>query len=120
MTQVAQQPQRQWMYNQRTGQLRNPDGQLDRARGYSGVRAFVNNPAAEAMAFQGPIPRGAYIVGRDTGTRGPRTLVLDPDGHRAHDRTELRIHGDSLEHPGDASTGCIILNRRQRDAIQQP
>jgi hypothetical protein len=27
------------------------------------------------------------------------------------------IHGDSISHPGDASDGCIILTRPEREAI---
>jgi hypothetical protein len=27
------------------------------------------------------------------------------------------IHGDSISHPGDASDGCIIFSRAEREAI---
>ena len=37
MAQAAtQQPEQRWVYNQRTGQLRHPDGRLVQERGYSG------------------------------------------------------------------------------------
>jgi hypothetical protein len=32
-------------------------------------------------------------------------------------RTGFLIHGDSLQHPGRASNGCIILPRPIRDRI---
>ena len=108
---------RRWTYNQRTGQLRDPDGVLDGDRGYSGIRRYRNNPEAQGRRDEGPIPQGPYIIGNDVGTRGPRTLELNPDGHDALGRRLLRIHGDSRQRPGDASTGCIILNRRQRETI---
>jgi hypothetical protein len=33
------------------------------------------------------------------------------------DRSGFLIHGDSFSHPGDASDGCIILSRPEREAI---
>ena len=107
-----------WTYNQRKGQLRRPDGRLDRDRGYSGIPEFRNNPDAEGRSFQGPIPRGSYVIGRETESKGPVTLEINADGHDARGRNEFRIHGDSRRNPGQASEGCIILNRRQREAIR--
>jgi hypothetical protein len=41
-----------------------------------------------------------------------------PDrGTETFGRSEFRIHGDSIAHPGMASHGCIILPRAVRDAI---
>jgi hypothetical protein len=34
-------------------------------------------------------------------------------------RTGFLIHGDSIEHPGTASHGCIIMPRAIREAIAQ-
>lgn len=112
-----------WEYNQRTGQLRDPNGRLDKARGYSGSYKekgiYKNNPAFEDKAFLGPIPKGLWYRGATTSSKGSLTLVIDPVGHNAHTRTDFRIHGDSTKHPGEASEGCIILNRRQREAIKK-
>jgi hypothetical protein len=34
-------------------------------------------------------------------------------------RDGFLIHGDSVEHPGTASHGCIIMSRAIREAIAQ-
>lgn len=44
-------------------------------------------------------------------------MHLTPQGHNAHGRTRLEIHGDSLSHPGRASSGCIILPLAIRQQI---
>jgi hypothetical protein len=44
-------------------------------------------------------------------------MRLTPQGHNAHGRTGFLIHGDSRRNPGNASEGCIILNRSAREAI---
>jgi hypothetical protein len=106
-----------WLYNQKTGQLRDPQGRLCPGRGYSGAGPYKNLPEAEGIANAGPIPRGAYAVGPATATRGPLTLPLAPLGHNALGRKLFRIHGDSVKQPGEASAGCIILNRALREAI---
>ena len=119
MAQAAtQQPEQRWVYNQRTGQLRHPDGRLDPHRGYSGAPGFVNSPEADHLSFQGPIPRGRWNIGRAyNGNRGPVTMRLDPVGHNAHGRDDILIHGDRSDAPQVASQGCVILNRQQRNTI---
>ena len=89
-------------------------------RGYSGKGRGKNNPAMQAAIGLGPIPQGRWqIVGRrDSPNTGPCTLVLMPDpGTDTYGRSEFRIQGDSIAHPGTASHGCIILPRAVRDAI---
>lgn len=115
---------RYWTYNQRTGQLRNPDGVLYEKRGYSGADAtpddkivYKNKPEFEHVENKGVIPRGVYIIGQATRRKGPLTLKLKPEGHKALGRTYLRIHGDSKDNPGKASQGCIILSKEQRQEI---
>jgi hypothetical protein len=44
-------------------------------------------------------------------------MALTPVGHTAHGRTRFLIHGDSIRHPGNASEGCIVLDRAARQAI---
>ena len=44
-------------------------------------------------------------------------MTLTPVGHTANGRTNFLIHGDSTNHPGDASEGCIVLSRTIRQAI---
>jgi hypothetical protein len=106
-----------WLYNQKTGQLRDPQGRLCPGRGYSGAGPRKNLPEAENIPNAGPIPKGAYAIGPATSSRGPLTLPLSPVGHNARGRTLFRIHGDSAKQPGEASAGCIILARPLREAI---
>lgn len=106
-----------WQYSQRTGRLQW-NGR-DISIGYSGKGAGRNNPLMENARSIGPIPRGRYRIGpRYTHpAKGPVTLALTPVGHTAYGRTHFLIHGDSIRHPGDASEGCIILDRAARQAI---
>jgi Protein of unknown function (DUF2778) len=43
-------------------------------------------------------------------------LTPDPSNDMCG-RSGFLIHGDSVSHPGDASDGCIILSRAEREAI---
>jgi hypothetical protein len=106
-----------WQYHQKTGQLFY-DGQLVDT-GYSGRGAGKNNPQLEATANVGPIPSGAYKIGPafTDGAKGPVVMRLTPVGHTAHGREGFLIHGDSRSHPGEASEGCIILDRTIRERI---
>lgn len=103
-----------WTYSQATGELRH-NGVLV-ATGYSGNGAGRNNPDAENRANVGPIPRGRYSIGTAYHNQhtGDVTMNLDPVGHDAHGRTLFRIHGDSRQHPGQASDGCTIFDRNVR------
>jgi len=73
----------------------------------------------------GPIPRGRYTIGAVEfadvdGPHGPFVLPLTPAAaNEMFGRTGFLIHGDSIEHPGFASRGCIILARPTREAIAQ-
>lgn len=114
--------ERHWLYNQRTGQLRDPDGNLDSVRGYSGrPDEYRNNPAMEGVRDKGPIPAGMWriddAVPQDRPKTGAYSIRIYPDGHDARGRTMFFIHGDSKEHPGDASEGCPIFTRQQRERI---
>lgn len=106
-----------WIYHQSTGVLEH-NGMLV-ATGYSGMGNAKNNPAMESIHDNGPIPRGRYHIGRPTQSpiTGPHIMHLTPQGHNAHGRTRLEIHGDSLSHPGRASSGCIILPLAIRQQI---
>lgn len=107
-----------WTYHQSTGQL-ELDGKLV-AKGYSGAEPDGKNQAKMEMVRNvGPIPRGKYKIGKayHSADKGPQVLPLTPDGHNALGRTDFRIHGDSIKHPGKASEGCIIVGRKVRDKI---
>ena len=93
------------------------------AIGYSGWAEGRNNPALQQVHDVGPIPRGHYTIGSPTcidhvGPHGPFVLPLTPkDGTAMFGRAGMLIHGDSIQNPGSASHGCIILPRAIREDI---
>lgn len=106
-----------WTYNQRSGTLTGPNGQV--YQGYSGAPAHVNNPASERLHNAGPIPRGSWDIDLHpyAGAGGPHSLRLTPRGHNAHGRRNIVIHGENSRNPGAASTGCIVVPLRAREDI---
>lgn len=106
-----------WTWDQSAGLLTRAGKSW---RGYSGAGRGKNNPALQGAKGIGPIPQGRWTVEarRDSPNTGPCTLILSPDpGIQTFGRSDFRIHGDSIAHPGAASHGCIILPRAVRDAI---
>lgn len=107
-----------WTYNQSNGTF-SKDGE-EVGQGYSGFGDGKNNPDMQNIHDIGPIPQGFYEIGppQDTSTHGPHVMALTPaDGADTFGRDGFLIHGDSIEHPGAASHGCIILARNLRDEI---
>lgn len=106
-----------WQYNQETGRLIRNSQQT--GVGYSGHGVGRNNPILENVHNVGPIPRGRYRIGpqHQHQSKGPITMALTPVGHNAHGRTHFLIHGDSIQNPGNASEGCVVLPRPVREAI---
>ena len=102
-----------WTYNQQNGQLSH-NGKLV-AVGYSGFEANKNNPAAESIRNEGPIPRGLWEIGdmiESTVSHGPFVLPLIPcEGTDTFGRSGFLIHGESVHAPGSASFGCVIQPR---------
>lgn len=108
-----------WVYEQSTGSMRDASGKL-LASGYSGFGIAKNDPAAQEIPNQGPIPQGEYLImpPQDSLTHGPFAMRLYPEAdNEMYGRSGFMIHGDSLEHPGAASDGCIILTRTARETI---
>ena len=108
-----------WIYGQSTGDLYGPDGQIT-ATGYSGARNGKNNPEMQDVSCAGPIPQGRYRLGSpfDSSQHGPFAMPLNPDPtNEMFGRSGFLMHGDSLEHPGCASEGCIIMPRVAREAV---
>ena len=108
-----------WTYRQVDGALLYPSGGI-LAHGYSGSPEGKNDPSKQSIAEVGPIPCGKYTIEHpeDTMGHGPFVLPLAPDEHNEmHDRAGFLIHGDSVEHPGAASEGCIIMPRLVREAV---
>lgn len=88
--------------------------------GYSGFGEGKNNPAMENVQDVGPIPRGIYSISDpfDSPDHGPMVMRLVPMPQiNTFGRNGFLIHGDSLEHPGQASKGCIILERSIREQV---
>lgn len=111
-----------WHYQQINGWL-DKDGILVDKTGYSGFGEGKNNPALEAVHDVGPIPAGEWTISGppfDDPEHGPYVLRLYPKvGSQTFGRSGFLIHGDSIEHPGQASKGCIILPRLTRTRIYQ-
>ena len=109
-----------WVYEQDSGRLRNPDGEIVGV-GYSGRYPDGKNiPSQQSVKDVGPIPVGKYRIGSpfDTMTHGPFVLPLAPhQGNEMFDRSGFLIHGDSVVNPGSASEGCIIQARNVREMI---
>lgn len=108
-----------WTYEQRTGVLRHDGRSL--GTGYSGhdipTALGKNNPTLQDVHEVGPIPQGLWAIGpsRDDAQLGPLVMELAPcAGTDAFGRSGFYIHGDSIEHPGEASHGCIVLGRSLR------
>jgi len=105
-----------WTFVQSTGQILHEG--LTKGLGYSGGGSGKNNPAMEADKDIGPIPCGFYsiagLIDHDP-TCGEYVLVLTPDAtNEMFGRSGFRWHGDSAEHPGEASHGCVVSARSLR------
>jgi hypothetical protein len=107
-----------WQYQQSTGEL-SLHNQIVARNGYSGFEQGKDNPQLEAVRNIGPIPRGRYAIGpaHQHPGKGPMVMSLTPVGHLAQGRTHFLIHGESRDHPGQASHGCIILGLSYRQRI---
>lgn len=106
-----------WTFEQRTGRLRHNDKLV--ATGYSGYGPGKNDPLSQHLVGIGPIPQGAYWIGEafDTETHGPIAIRLVPihPGTETFGRSGFMVHGDSREHPGAASHGCIVVGPKVRE-----
>jgi hypothetical protein len=113
-----------WTYIQKTGELLHD--RLRVALGYSGYddpttrQRGKNNPELQNVANVGPIPEGKYAIGspHDSKEHGPFVLPLTPDpANEMFGRSDFLIHGDSKDHPGAASRGCIIVGLDARHEV---
>jgi hypothetical protein len=107
-------------YEQTTGKLTYAG--MTWGVGYAGFGEGKNNSALQSIPDVGPLPQGRYTIGQpyDSPRTGPFTLPLLPISHAAEfGRGDFRIHGDSAEHPGAASHGCIVLPREVRERIDR-
>jgi hypothetical protein len=108
-----------WTYAQKTGELLQDGRHV--ASGYSGFDNGKNNPDMQALHDVGPIPQGEWtIVGPpvNTAEHGPYVLTLEPaNGTNTFGRSGFLMHGDSIEAPGCASHGCVIMPRAVREQV---
>jgi hypothetical protein len=108
-----------WTYSQKTGDLEKDGAHV--ATGYSGSRDGKNNPDLQDVPNVGPIPQGDWTITgppANTEDHGPYVLHLNPAaGTETFGRSGFLIHGDSKEHPGSASQGCVILPRPVREQV---
>src|SRR5690348_2707614 len=108
-----------WIYEQKTGRLLNSTGD-EVATGYSGFGEGKNNPSIQDHPDVGPIPVGIYTIGvpHDTTSHGPFVMSLTPaPANEMFGRSGFLMHGDSIQHPGSASHGCIIMPRPVRERV---
>src|SRR5581483_6610552 len=99
--------------------MMRPEGTLLES-GYAGNGAWKNDPEATNIHDHGPLPAGLYFIGtpHDDIKVGEFAMALTPDpGNVMFGRFGFFIHGDSEDHPGQASDGCIVLSRWAREAI---
>lgn len=108
-------------YSQLSGELRAVDGDNSSviALGYAGKKGRCrNNPDCQAEKSKGPLPRGRYSIIEQAHARfaKPAFALLPHDGNEMHGRSAFWIHGDNAT--GDASTGCIVLDRGERSEVK--
>ena len=87
--------------------------------GYAGIGLGLNNPDAQTNPFVGPLPRGDYVIGYPTRSKGPLTLPLLPAPfNQMYGRNSFLIHGDNPQQNQTASNGCIVANHDCRAKIK--
>ena len=104
-----------WTYEQSTGRLLHNGVVV--ATGYSGHPPHVNDPAAQGMENEGPIPQGGWTIGKafTHAMCGPVALRLVPDPKtKVFGRDGFLIHGPAADDHRSSSHGCIILARPVR------
>lgn len=108
-----------WIFEQSTGLLYDRTGKRF-AQGYAGHGLGKNNPAMQNVRGCGPLPVGIYTPQApfDSPDHGKFAMRLVPDaGVEEFGRAGFMMHGDSIEHPGEASEGCIVQPRFAREAV---
>ena len=127
-----------WTFHQQTGLIEDFKG-FKFGCSYAGHGKGKNNPALQDVHGGcrwdeekqlwvpvdglgsddwGPLPAGIYQMQTpvDTTTHGPFVMWLTPDrSNEMFGRSGMGWHGDSLEHPGLASEGCICSPRIVRE-----
>lgn len=106
-----------WTFLQ-TGRWLNSTGVVVSLVAYAGRDAGKNNPAMQDVKGIGPLPCGLYEAcePHDDAVVGAYAMRLTPSpANEMFGRNSFFLHGDSVEHPGLASHGCIVLPRALRE-----
>jgi hypothetical protein len=108
-----------WTYSQKTGELQQDGKHV--GSGYSGAGVGKNKPEMQGAHNVGPIPAGDWTITGppiNTSEHGPYVLRLHPEPEtETFGRGGFLMHGDSKEHPGTASEGCVIMPRAVREQV---
>lgn len=107
-----------WTYIQKTGEFLHECEHV--GFGYAGRDDGKNNPEMQSVKGIGPLPVGIYHAEPPAAhpTVGRYAIHLIPDpGNEMYGRSSFFLHGDSSEHPGLASHGCIVQSRLTREAF---
>ena len=113
-----------WTFEISTGKLYDSKGNCV-ATGYAGGGLgkdpqAKDNPDDEALKGIGPLPEGLYTLAKPVpkSQLGPFAIPLLPDpANQMYGRSGFYCHGDSIENPGCASEGCVIMPRAIREAM---
>lgn len=123
-----------WVYYQSSGQIwyasDTGDAPFYVGTGYAGSESGggKNDPSQEGQENIGPLPQGFYTIGdlvhnyttgsgKKLGDAFPLTPIMGTDLQGRSGG--FLIHGDSRKHPGDGSTGCIVLPKKIRTIIDR-
>lgn len=111
-------------FKQSSGVLRNELMAII-GEGYAGREEGKNNPAMENVKGIGPLPAGIWTgveLIEEHPILGKYVIHLEPDEETrkkvlAYGRNpdSFYMHGDSKEHPGLASHGCIVEPQPTRE-----
>jgi len=105
-----------WEYDRASGTLTH-NGTV-KTTGYSGKGRYKNHPETEAIhAPHGspdaaPLPSGSYTISApfNSHVTGAYAMRLNPNSSNTmFGRGDFEIHGDSRQHPGEASEGCVVI-----------
>jgi len=114
-----------WKFSQVNGRVWDSNGSL-LGQGYAGRDAGKNNPAMENVKGIGPLPHGLwkpvelFEVHPTVGKFAVRVEPADDETLQrvigyGRDPKSFFMHGDSVEHPGLASHGCMVEQRPVRE-----
>jgi RHS repeat-associated protein len=87
-----------------------PDVRLISGVGYAGSGEGKNKPEKQDCKDVGPIPTGDYTIEAEGDDYGGYSFYLTPDqNNNMHNRGGFYIHAENWDHPGESSTGCIVI-----------